>query len=72
MVFSPQPKSKAEIEIDLLKQEYFFLQTTIEDYNKQIWVLKGYLWDSLLISTVFVNYVLEIGFLLVLSLSKLF
>jgi hypothetical protein len=37
----PQPKSKAEIELDLLKQEYFFLQTTIEDYNKQIWVIKA-------------------------------
>ena len=37
----PQPKSKAEIEIDLLKLEYFFLQNTIEDYNKQIWVIKA-------------------------------
>ncbi len=37
----PQPKSKAEIEIDLLKQEYFFLQNIIEDYNKQIWVIKA-------------------------------
>ncbi|HEY9633339.1 MAG TPA: hypothetical protein V6D14_08030 [Coleofasciculaceae cyanobacterium] len=37
----PQPKSKPEIEIELLKQEYFFLQTTIEDYNKQIWVVKA-------------------------------
>ena len=156
----PQPKSKAEIEIDLLKQEYFFLQTTIEDYNKQIWVIKalgitgtgaviglvlqqkqeqslialmgcaipiffwvlesqwkhfqrgfyprvaeieqiltmeyclrspaifcewsralkrgssprrkGYLWDGLFNPTVFVSYVLEIGFLILLSLIKLF
>jgi hypothetical protein len=28
-------------ELDLLKQEYFFLQTTIEDYNKQIWLIKA-------------------------------
>ncbi|MGH8000569.1 MAG: hypothetical protein ACREPR_14345 [Brasilonema sp.] len=27
--------------MELLKQEYFFLQTTIEDYNKQIWVIKA-------------------------------
>ncbi len=38
---NPQPKSKAEIEIDLLKLEYFFLQNTIEDYKKQIWVIKA-------------------------------
>ncbi len=25
----------------MLKQEYFFLQNTIEDYNKQIWVIKA-------------------------------
>jgi hypothetical protein len=37
----PQPKSKADFELELLKQEYFFLQTTIEDYNKQIWVIKA-------------------------------
>jgi len=30
-----------DFELDLLKQEYFFLQTTIEDYNKQIWVIKA-------------------------------
>lgn len=35
----PQPISDSELE--LLKQEYFFLQTTIEDYNKQIWVIKA-------------------------------
>jgi uncharacterized membrane protein YoaK (UPF0700 family) len=34
-------KSKLEFELELLKQEYFFLQTTIEDYNKQIWVIKA-------------------------------
>lgn len=38
---NPQPKSKPEFELELLKQEYFFLQTTIEDYNKQIWVIKA-------------------------------
>lgn len=38
---TPQPKSKDEIELELLKQEYFFVQTTIEDYNKQIWVIKA-------------------------------
>ncbi len=38
---TPQPKTKAEFELELLKQEYFFLQNTIEDYNKQIWVIKG-------------------------------
>ena len=37
----PQPKSKAEFELELLKQKYFFLQNTIEDYNKQIWVIKS-------------------------------
>jgi hypothetical protein len=37
----PQPKTKAEFELELLKQEYFFLQNTIEDYNKQIWVIKA-------------------------------
>jgi hypothetical protein len=35
----PQPLSSSEL--DLLKQEYFFLQNTIEDYNKQIWVIKA-------------------------------
>lgn len=28
-------------ELELLKQEYFFLQTIIEDYNKQIWLIKA-------------------------------
>lgn len=36
-----QPKPLENFELDLLKQEYFFLQTTIEDYNKQIWVIKA-------------------------------
>ncbi|MEH1819405.1 hypothetical protein CDG76_09720 [Nostoc sp. 'Peltigera membranacea cyanobiont' 210A] len=31
----------SEFELDMLRQEYFFLQTTIEDYNKQIWVIKA-------------------------------
>jgi len=146
-----------EFELELLKQEYFFLQTTIEDYNKQIWLIKalgitgtgaviglasqqkqelialigcviplffwilesqwkhfqrgfyprvaevelilrrdwslrspaifngwcqvfnrrttpkrqGYIWDGLLNPSVFVSYVLEIGFLLMLYLLKL-
>jgi purine-cytosine permease-like protein len=38
---TPQPLSLSEFELDMLKQEYFFLQTTIEDYNKQIWVIKA-------------------------------
>ncbi|MBE9128682.1 MULTISPECIES: hypothetical protein [unclassified Coleofasciculus] len=152
-----QPPSKTDFEQELLKQEYFFLQTTIEDYNKQIWVIKalgitgtglvinlilkekenaialigcaiplffwilesqwkhfqrgfyprahqieklltlefnlrspaiffewhrtfkrrltpkrqGYLWDGLLNPTVFISYVLEIGFLLLLSVIPL-
>ncbi len=37
----PQPKTKPEFELEMLKQEYFFLQNTIEDYNKQIWVIKA-------------------------------
>lgn len=36
-----QPTPLTNFELDLLKQEYFFLQTTIEDYNKQIWVIKA-------------------------------
>lgn len=31
----------SSFELDLLKQEYFFLQNVIEDYNKQIWVIKA-------------------------------
>lgn len=45
MCTSPIPNassiSLSEFELDLLKQEYFFLQSTIEDYNKQIWVIKA-------------------------------
>lgn len=36
-----QSSPLGDFELDLLKQEYFFLQTTIEDYNKQIWVIKA-------------------------------
>ena len=36
-----QDKKLLEFELELLKQEYFFLQTTIEDYNKQIWIVKA-------------------------------
>jgi hypothetical protein len=35
----PQPPS--EFERELLKEEYFFLQNAIEDYNKQIWAIKA-------------------------------
>ncbi|MBD1872115.1 hypothetical protein H6F75_01345 [Nodosilinea sp. FACHB-131] len=28
-------------ELNLLKEEYFFIQNIIEDYNKQIWVIKA-------------------------------
>lgn len=38
---NPQPQPLTVFELDLLKQEYFFLQTTIEDYNKQIWAIKA-------------------------------
>lgn len=38
---NPQPLSPEEFERNLLEKEYFFLQTTIEDYNKQIWVIKA-------------------------------
>ena len=34
-----QPLS--EFEQNMLEKEYFFLQNTIEDYNKQIWVIKA-------------------------------
>jgi hypothetical protein len=36
-----QPKPLSEFELELLKEEYFFVQNTIEDYNKQIWVIKA-------------------------------
>ena len=38
---TPQPQSLTEFELEMLKQEYFFVQNTIEDYNKQIWVIKA-------------------------------
>ena len=34
-------ESTAEFELILLKEEYFFIQNTIEDYNRQIWVIKA-------------------------------
>ncbi len=37
----PPASPLSPFELDLLKQEYFFLQTTIEDYNKQIWLIKA-------------------------------
>ncbi|MBW4628025.1 MAG: hypothetical protein KME49_21565 [Brasilonema octagenarum HA4186-MV1] len=36
----PETQSLTEFERNILEKEYFFLQTTIEDYNKQIWVIK--------------------------------
>ncbi|WP_199315124.1 MULTISPECIES: hypothetical protein [Oscillatoriales] len=35
------PKPLTDFELELLKQEYFFLQNTIEDYNRQIWAIKA-------------------------------
>lgn len=37
----PHSTDLTTFELDLLKQEYFFLQTAIEDYNKQIWLIKA-------------------------------
>lgn len=34
-------QSLTEFELNMLEKEYFFLQTTIEDYNKQIWAIKA-------------------------------
>ncbi|HLP89566.1 MAG TPA: hypothetical protein VK184_13365 [Nostocaceae cyanobacterium] len=42
-----QPSTSSKVntldtfELELLKQEYFFLQATIEDFNKQIWAIKA-------------------------------
>jgi hypothetical protein len=36
-----QAQTLSEFELNLLEKEYFFLQTTIEDYNKQIWIIKA-------------------------------
>ncbi|OUL28252.1 hypothetical protein [Nostoc sp. 106C] len=36
-----QANNLDNFELELLKQEYFFLQNTIEDYNKQIWAIKA-------------------------------
>ena len=159
MSTSLTPKSEPALtnfDLELLKEEYFFLQNAIEDYNKQIWAIKalgitgtgavialglkqnlstfaligcsiplffwtlesqwkhfqrgfyprvveierifaqnklpgpaiyggwcnsfkrnvtskrkGYIWDGLFNPSVFVSYLLEIGFLLILSLLKL-
>ncbi|MBW4631751.1 MAG: hypothetical protein KME30_07560 [Iphinoe sp. HA4291-MV1] len=38
---SAESQSLTEFERNLLEKEYFFLQSTIEDYNKQIWVIKA-------------------------------
>lgn len=37
----PIPDNLAEFELELLKDEYFFVESTIEDYNKQIWGIKA-------------------------------
>lgn len=36
-----KPQTPNNFELELLKQEYFFIQNTIEDYNKQIWAIKA-------------------------------
>ena len=38
---NPEPPTPDNFELELLKQEYFFIQNTIEDYNKQIWAIKA-------------------------------
>lgn len=38
---TPEFSLPNEPELKFLEKEYFFLQTTIEDYNKQIWVIKA-------------------------------
>ena len=37
----PSPQTDTKFKLDLLKEEYFFVQKTIEDYNKQIWGIKA-------------------------------
>ncbi len=34
-------QTDTNFKLELLKEEYFFVQTTIEDYNKQIWGIKA-------------------------------
>lgn len=36
-----EKQSMTEFELNMLEKEYFFLQNTIEDYNKQIWTIKA-------------------------------
>lgn len=38
---SSPPLPTLEFELELVKEKYFFLQSTIEDYNRQIWVIKA-------------------------------
>ena len=38
---STQIPTDNNFELELLKEEYFFVQKTIEDYNKQIWGIKA-------------------------------
>lgn len=38
---TPELPLPNEPQLNLLEKEYFFLQTTIEDYNKQIWLIKA-------------------------------
>ena len=44
MSTSLTPKSESALtnfDLELLKEEYFFLQNAIEYYNKQIWAIKS-------------------------------
>lgn len=38
---NPDFHSPNDFELTLIKEEYFFLQRAIEDYNKQIWAIKA-------------------------------
>ncbi len=38
---STSTQADTKFKLELLKEEYFFVQTTIEDYNKQIWGIKA-------------------------------
>lgn len=38
---SESESALTNFDLELLKEEYFFLQTAIEDYNKQIWAIKS-------------------------------
>jgi hypothetical protein len=40
-LISVETEALTEFERNMLEKEYFFLQNTIEDYNKQIWTIKA-------------------------------